>query len=212
MITTIKQQIYEIIKTRIADGTYSHGQRLQEKDLAAELKVSRSPVREVLKQLVMEGLLIDVPNKGVSLKVFTEKEIHDIYHFRILIETSIVDMIAKNPSILPTEELEKARNILLSPYDEKDYVTKSAINPHDIYADAIDNEYTTKMYHQASMYTMSYHSDLFEGDNYETNIREHLEMLERLLAHDYKGAKKAITSHLLNSEIIICNAIKNKSI
>ena len=71
-IVTMKQQVYNILKKRIADGTYRHGQRLQEPDLAKELNVSRSPVREAIKELVMEGILIDTPNKGAALKVFTE--------------------------------------------------------------------------------------------------------------------------------------------
>ena len=71
-IVTMKQQVYNILKKRIADGTYRHGQRLQEPDLAKELNVSRSPVREAINELVMEGILVDTPNKGAALKVFTE--------------------------------------------------------------------------------------------------------------------------------------------
>lgn len=212
MISTIKQQIYEILKTRIADGTYHHGQRLQEKELAAELAVSRSPVREALKQLVMEGLLVDIPNKGVSLKVFTEKEIHDIYQFRIVLETSIIDLIEKDQSLLPTEKLKETRNALLASGDEKDYVIQSAINPHDIYSASTGNDYIFKMYQDAARYTMSYHSDLFTEDNYQATIKEHLEITELLLAHDFTNAKSAIRAHLTSSEDIICKAVRNRSL
>ena len=80
-IVTIKQQVYHIIKKRIANGTYEHGQRLQENDLAEDLMVSRSPVREALKQLVFEGVLEEFPNKGVYLRNFSGKDIRDPVSF-----------------------------------------------------------------------------------------------------------------------------------
>ena len=67
-IMTMKHQIYKIIKDEICNGHYPPGYWLQEKELAAKMDVSRSPVREALKQLVDEGLAIDYPNKGVFVR------------------------------------------------------------------------------------------------------------------------------------------------
>ena len=86
-IMTMKHQIYKIIKDEICNGHYPPGYWLQEKELAAKMDVSRSPVREALKQLVDEGLAIDYPNTGVFVKELTSKDIEEIYDVRIMLES-----------------------------------------------------------------------------------------------------------------------------
>ncbi len=212
-IVTMKQQVYNILKKRIADGTYRHGQRLQEPDLAKELNVSRSPVREAIKELVMEGILIDTPNKGAALKVFTEKEIADIYALRILIECAAVDTLAQHPELIPDETLEKIRiSLSVTDKDEIDYVVNADINPHDAYMEAAENEYILDVYRRASFCTMSYHRALFAGENYPVNLRQHLDITEALLDRRFEDARAAVIRHLQDSKEIICRAIREGSI
>lgn len=64
---TIKEQVYNSIKELILDGTFKQGQRLQEVTLSDMFNVSRSPIREAIIELVSEGLLESIPNKGVWL-------------------------------------------------------------------------------------------------------------------------------------------------
>ena len=65
---TIRDQVYQLLKDEICDGRYEPGYWLQEKELAQRLKVSRSPVREALRQLSRDGLVRDIPNKGVFVR------------------------------------------------------------------------------------------------------------------------------------------------
>ena len=67
-VSTIRTQVYDIIKQNICDGVYTPGQRLQETELAASLHVSRSPIREALRQLASDGLVEEFPNRGVFVK------------------------------------------------------------------------------------------------------------------------------------------------
>lgn len=85
-IVTIKEQVYDIIKELILSGMAKPGDWLQETKLANELNVSRSPVREALKQLVGEGILENIPNKGVFVRVLSEKDIIDIFEVRLTLE------------------------------------------------------------------------------------------------------------------------------
>lgn len=212
-IITIKQQVYHIIKKRIANGTYRHGQRLQENDVAADLMVSRSPVREALKQLVFEGILEETPNKGVSLRRFTEKEIQDVYELRILLECYAIDFLADHPECFPLEQLNSVSNCILSLDGEIiDYVVEPQINPHDAFIEATGNDSLIDVHRRASICTMSYHTALFAGENYAINLQQHLDIVNSLLAHDYKKAKEVLVQHLLNSKDIICNAIKGGTV
>ena len=86
-ITTIREQVYKILRDDICQGVYAPGTRLQEVELAENLNVSRSPVREALRQLSADGLLLEIPNKGVYVKEFTVKDIEEIYDLRVMLES-----------------------------------------------------------------------------------------------------------------------------
>lgn len=86
-ITTIREQVYRILRDDICQGVYAPGIRLQEVELAENLNVSRSPVREALRQLAADGLLLEIPNKGVYIKEFTVKDIEEIYDLRVMLES-----------------------------------------------------------------------------------------------------------------------------
>ena len=211
-IVTIKQQVYHIIKKRIANGTYEHGQRLQENDLAEDLMVSRSPVREALKQLVFEGVLEEFPNKGVYLRNFSGKDIRDIYDLRMILETYAIDYLVNNPTSFPLEELNNVRNCILSlEGDTIDYIVEPQINPHDAIVGATNNYYIIDFHRRASFYTMSYHNVLFQGENYNINIQQHLNIVDYLLQEDNLLYLDAVDNHLISSRDIICKAIREKS-
>ncbi len=107
-ITTIKQQVHDIIRENILNGTFTTGEWLQEKKLAEMLNVSRSPVREALKELVVEGLLEDIPNKGVFVRKFTIKDINSIFELREVLEKYAIKKIIDEAS---DEEIQKLVDI-----------------------------------------------------------------------------------------------------
>ena len=78
-INTISHQVYSILKEAIISGRYEPNHWLQEVEIAEELGVSRSPVREALKQLVAAGLVTEIPNKGTFVRDFSDKEIEEIF-------------------------------------------------------------------------------------------------------------------------------------
>ena len=119
-IMTMKHQIYQIIKKEICNGNYVAGQWLQEKELAEQLNVSRSPVREALKQLVDEGLAIEYPNKGVFVKEFTVKDIEEIYDVRILLESYAIKNSVKTLTSKNIQELMETLQLLVKYYEKND--------------------------------------------------------------------------------------------
>ncbi|WP_400163079.1 GntR family transcriptional regulator [Brevibacillus sp. TJ4] len=77
---------YTFIKNAIIQGKYEPGTRLAEESLAKELNVSRTPIREAIKQLEAEGLVTPL-KRGVSVKTFTQEDIRQIYDLRTLLES-----------------------------------------------------------------------------------------------------------------------------
>ena len=93
-VNTIREQVYEIIKNNITSGVYPSGKWLQEMEIANELNVSRSPVREALRQLGADGLVVEVPNKGVYVREFTKELMEDILEARLAIENYAIIRIS----------------------------------------------------------------------------------------------------------------------
>jgi DNA-binding GntR family transcriptional regulator len=76
----------ELIREAIVDGRLEPGRRLKEEELARELGISRTPIREALLMLQAEGLVDAVPNRGALVRVHTSEDLEDLYQLRALLE------------------------------------------------------------------------------------------------------------------------------
>ncbi len=84
--SSLRIRVFNAIENAILNEVYKDGDSLSELKLSAELGVSRTPVREALMQLELEGLVRNIPNKGAVVVGVSEKDIEDIYAIRIRIE------------------------------------------------------------------------------------------------------------------------------
>ena len=83
---SLRGRVFQSIRENILSGEYKKGEELKETALAAELGVSRTPVREALRQLELEGLVKIIPNKGAYVIGITAEDMEDIYSMRSLLE------------------------------------------------------------------------------------------------------------------------------
>jgi DNA-binding GntR family transcriptional regulator len=79
-------RVFAKLENDILNGKYLPGESLNESRLAAELNVSRTPVREAIKQLELEGLVAFIPNKGAIIRGLSREDICDIFEIRMKIE------------------------------------------------------------------------------------------------------------------------------
>lgn len=78
--------MYEDLRRAILEGHLQPGERLWEERLAEHYRLSRTPVREVLTRLEVEGLIEQAPHRGCFVRTFSPEELHDIYDMRVLLE------------------------------------------------------------------------------------------------------------------------------
>ena len=83
---SLSARVYNHIRDGILAGTFAKGDELKEKNIGDELGVSRTPVREALRQLELEGLVSIIPNKGAFVEGVSTDDIRDIYEIRALLE------------------------------------------------------------------------------------------------------------------------------
>lgn len=83
---SLRGKVYDRIREDILNGVYKEHEELKEATLGKMMDVSRTPVREALRQLELEGLVEIIPNKGARVTGITKKDIEDIYQIRYLLE------------------------------------------------------------------------------------------------------------------------------
>ncbi|HEY7908588.1 MAG TPA: GntR family transcriptional regulator [Thermomicrobiales bacterium] len=88
--STLNERVYQYVRARVVDGTFLAGARLDEQSLAAELGVSRTPIREAIGKLTTEGLVEYRPYQGNFVRAFNAKQVNDLYEVRKSLESLAV--------------------------------------------------------------------------------------------------------------------------
>ncbi|MES2697004.1 MAG: GntR family transcriptional regulator [Verrucomicrobiota bacterium] len=99
---------YTYIRKRILSGDYAPGRALMTKDLSADIGVSRTPVRDALRQLEADGLVIIRPHMGASVKTMEFKEYREMCGLRLALETYAAGLAAENRTPEELRELQHA--------------------------------------------------------------------------------------------------------
>lgn len=89
---TKQDQVAEIIRERIITGAYARGEKLKQADLAADLGVSITPVREALLTLVAEGYVQGLPHKGLLVPELEPTQVREIYELRLTLERELTSI------------------------------------------------------------------------------------------------------------------------
>ena len=100
---TLRAEVVDMIRDAIVTGQLKPGERLKESLLASQMSVSRSPVREALRQLEQEGLIISIPNQGSFVKVFDEDDVREIFTLRATLEDLACEIILANGKLQPED-------------------------------------------------------------------------------------------------------------
>lgn len=106
---SLRGKVYDRIRTDILEGVYKDYEELKEATLGEKMGVSRTPVREALRQLELEGLVEIVPNKGARVTGITKKDMDDIYQIRYLLEGLSARWATEH---ITEEQLEKMEEVL----------------------------------------------------------------------------------------------------
>ena len=114
---SLRGRVFRRLREDILSGVYKENDELREAGIGEELGVSRTPVREALRQLELEGLVTIIPNKGAYVTGISLKDVHDIYMIRSMLEGLCARWATRYITEEQIEELEEV--ILLSEFHLK---------------------------------------------------------------------------------------------
>lgn len=215
VINTIRGQVYELLKKEICDGNYQPGQWLQEKELAEQFSVSRSPVREALKQLAADGLVVEVPNKGVFIREFTPKDIEEIFDLRVMMESYAIDKIVDLLTEDAKSQLASCLNQLQTAFEQhhlaKYIQADTAL--HDLIIRLSGNSFLSIAYERVHILIQQFRTcSLQDQGRFDESIEEHQDIIQHILAGEPEQAKEINSRHLqLAKEQIIAHLAEQQN-
>ncbi len=195
-------KVFQQLKNSILAGEFENGAELREIALAKKLGVSRTPVREALRQLEQEELVEIYPNRGAYVKGITYKDVEDIFRIRARLEGLCAEMAV---SSITREQLDKLDEIILLSkfYEEKkdmEHLLKMDSQFHEVLFESCGSkmlEHQLKDYHQYVQKARL--RSLKRQERAKKSTQEHEEILLAIKDKDAKRADELATRHILNA-------------
>lgn len=201
---SLRGKVFQRLREDILSGVYQENDELREVSIGEELGVSRTPVREALRQLELEGLVIIVPNKGAYVKGITKKDVHDIYKIRSLLEGLCAKWATEHITDQQIEELEEI--VLLSEFHLKKQGQGKAKQVSDL-----DGKFHKVLYEASNSRILEHVLSDFhkyvkmartmsvgEKERAEKSIDEHRAILEAIRKKDANLAEQLANQHIMN--------------
>jgi DNA-binding GntR family transcriptional regulator len=191
----LRQFVYEQIKEAIVEGKIQPGERLSESDLAEKFDVSRTPVREAIRQLSQTGLVRLVPRRGGYVSLPTAKDAADLYEIRIALEMLALDHVCLEP---PLEELRRLREQfgqVSNNMDPNEFLAQDR-QFHGLLSRTSGNALLQTVLHNVSDLIQLCRHYSIEGVLLVESANEHIQIIDAILAGDTAASKARMTHHL----------------
>ena len=195
-----KTAVYEKIKEGIINGALAPGLPINESDFARDLDVSKTPVREALRQLEREGLVESVPGRGSAVAHITFQDIREIFEVREIIECGA----AKRAALMRDEEEVRAKRKELEQYSKKwtDAIELNWGPVEDIHlfiVTRIGNQRLIETYLGLLDHIKrirQHFGERFTRQRFNKLVAEHLEILDAIIEGNGDRAELAVQNHL----------------
>lgn len=204
----LKEEIYDALHRQIIAGKYTPGDWLRQEDIAGQMGVSMTPVREALDLLVAKGIAERVPYRGVRVREMSAKDIVEAYGMRLFLEAMIAREAALNITPEQVNKLaeimaEMDRHVELSEMPQERQLSREF---HSAIAEASGNKLLVELYAIVSnafpdwlLYEALYRQpELVSGSVAQTHD-EHAAILEAFKKHDPDLAVKVSLEHVMES-------------
>lgn len=199
---SLRGRVFHKLRDDILAGVYAENDELKETAIGQELGVSRTPVREALRQLELEGLVTIIPNKGAYVTGITRKDIQDIYAIRSYLEGLCAKWACEHITDKQIEELDEI--LYLSEFharrSHRDQVVDLDNKFHDIIYKASGSKILDHVLTDFHHYVERIRKITLANEPRATKaIKEHADILEALKARNGDLAERLAHEHMENS-------------
>ena len=202
----LRDVVFQTLEQAILMGDLQPGERLMEIHLAERLGVSRTPIREAIRKLEQEGLVVNIPRRGAHVAEITKKDLSDVLEVRSALEELAVELACERITEEELSELKEAclRFIRAIEHSDLEQSVRQDIAFHDVIYKASHNERLIQMATNLRMQMYRYRIEyLKDSEAHPVLIREHRTLIDCIERKDVEGAKKVMRSHIENQEYAV---------
>ncbi len=207
----LRDIVFESMREAIIQGVLRPGERLMEIQLAEEMGVSRTPVREAIRKLELEGFVVMIPRKGAYVAGVSLKDMADVFEIRAALEGLAAGLAAER---ITDEELEQMERVLL--FDESqepdlEQIVASDTDFHALVYKSSRNERLVQILGNLREHFQRFRStSLAVPGRVKVAIEEHRTIVEALGRHDLAEAQELATQHIVTAENVLFEALRTQ--
>ena len=209
----LRDVVFKTLRQAILKGELEPGERLMEIQLAERLGVSRTPIREAIRKLELEGLVLMIPRRGAEVAKISEKNLRDVLEVRRSLEELAIDLACQR---IQEEELETLREA------QKEFAAAEAAGDameiaqtdekfHEIIYSGTGNQklmqILSNLREQMYRYRLEYIKD---ANKRQILLVEHEQILKALSLRHVQEARLAVREHIDNQEITVLKNLKEQ--
>jgi len=209
---TKQDHVAEILRERVIAGIYRRGEKLKQADIAKELGVSITPVREALQMLEAEGFVLGLAHKGVLVPEFERGHVEEIYQLRLVLEKELTIHALKALTPERLEELQRLQKFLALAIEARD-LNETRKENYRFHFKLYEFANRPQTLHFVRVLWAKYPFTSLDQDiaRNERMRLEHERFLSKVVEGDHDGAVKAMVSHIHNGwrQLLDTNSQKN---
>jgi DNA-binding GntR family transcriptional regulator len=199
------------LRTLLIEGRIAPGAKLNERELAELLHVSRTPLREAIKLLAAEGLVDLLPNRGAVAVKLTETDILNTFELLAGLEAMSGEFAAERITEAELMQIRALHFEMLAAFTRRDLSNYYRLNAliHAAINDAAKNPVLTATYHgiNARVQSLRFRTNQNEA-KWKRAVQEHEAMVRALAAHDGAAMRKVLVEHLLNKRNTVIDLLR----
>jgi len=209
----LRDVVFNTLRQAILRGELKPGERLMEIQLANKLGVSRTPIREAIRKLELEGLVLMIPRKGAEVADITEKSLLDVLEVRRALEELSADLACDRITEEEIAELKAAAEEFKKTLKSSDVteIAEADVKFHDVIYLATKNQKLIQLLNNLREQMYRYRVEYLKREEvYEQLIREHEEIIEHISRKEKEEAVQIVCKHIDNQMDTVMDVIRTK--
>lgn len=209
----LRDVVFNTLRKAILKGELKPGERLMEIALAEKLGVSRTPVREAMRKLENEGLVVMAPRRGAQVANITEKDLNDVLEVRIALENLSIEKACDRMNEEELAELKAAAENFDRTMEEGNLVklAEADVAFHEVIYRASDNKRLMQVLNNLREHIYRYRVEyLKDEDTRNQLVSEHEKLYEAIKNRDVRLAQEISYNHIENQREAIIRSIQEE--
>ncbi len=211
----LRDVVFQTLRQAILRGKLQPGERLMEIHLAQQLGVSRTPVREAIRMLEQEGLVIMIPRKGAIVAEITKSDLEDVLEVRAALEELAVKKACRNISQEQLQELKKAAGKFAASLQKEELMAcaQADVAFHEIISAATENRRLIQILNNIREQIYRYRLENLKDKSSHANlVEEHTAICRALEERSEEKASEAVRVHIEHQKISIMESLHMNTI